>query len=225
VQAPPAGQGPAGRGLLIAVEGTGGAGKSTLARRLAGWLEGAGHPVVAIHEPGATGLGAQLRRLLLGRAPEPVPWAEAFLFAADRAQTYAELVVPALRAGKVVVSDRSLYSTIAYQVYGRGLDLDLVDALNRAATGGVSPDLVFVLDLDPLVGLHRKHGQHAEDRFDEEGLAFQQRVRDGYLFAARRDAGRACVLDAARPPEALFEQAREVVAARLAHRARQPANV
>jgi dTMP kinase len=208
-------------GFLIAFEGTGGSGKSTLGRRLVQWLESRGFPVVAVREPGSTELGASLRSLLLSTSRSPVAWAETFMFQADRAQTYGDIIIPALRDGKVVVSDRSMYSTIAYQGFGRGLDIEILDDLNRIATCGVRPDLVFVLDLDPIEGLRRKrgnHGQDGEDRFDDEGLLFQQRVREGYLFAAGRDADRAYALDAALPADEIFDRVCEIVANRLAGR-------
>lgn len=120
--------------------------------------------------------------------------------------------MPALRAGKIVVSDRNLYGTVAYQAFGRGLDLLLVDQMTRAATGGAAPDLAFVLDLDPAEAMGRKHDQGAADRFDDEDLAFQQRARQGFLFAARRDSSRARIIDATKPPDELFADVRAAVA-------------
>jgi dTMP kinase len=203
-------------GLLVTFEGVGGSGKSTAAARLVSWFEARGIPVVGTREPGGTALGQHLRGLLLGSEFSVVPWAEAFLFEADRAQTYAEVILPALDAGKMVVSDRNLYGTVAYQAFGRGLDLDLVDRTSWAATHGRRPDLVFVLDIDPAVGLARKQDAGALDRFDTEGLAYLRRVREGYLFAAGRDLDRAVVLDAGAPADEVFERVRAVVDARLA---------
>ena len=204
-------------GCLITFEGLGGCGKSTLVRRLAAWLEQASLPIALTREPGGTPLGANLRGLLLEKGAVPVPWAEAFLFEADRAQTYAEVIIPALRDGKIVISDRNYYGTVAYQGFGRALDLDLIDRMTRAATGGHWPTLVVVLDVDPAIGLRRKYGQDAVDRFDEEDLAFQQRVREGYLFAAQRDP-HAHVVDAARAADDVFRDVCGIAAAALADR-------
>lgn len=204
------------RGMFISFEGIGGCGKSSVVRRLVAWLETSHQPVVQTREPGGTILGEDLRSLLLRQGDVPVPWAEAFLFEADRAQTYAEIIIPALQEGKIVVSDRNYYGTIAYQAFGRDLDLDLVDAMSRAAMRGYAPTLTFVLDLDPVVALQRKHGQDNVDRFDDEGIAYQQRVRDGFLFAARRDTEHSHIIDASRSADEVFDAVHRVVTHRLA---------
>jgi dTMP kinase len=184
-------------GMLIAVEGIGGSGKSTLAARLVEWLTNLNMPVTASREPGATPLGAELRRLLLEGNFSPVPWADAFLFEADRAQTYATVIAPALAAGNVVVSDRNLYGTIAYQAFGSRLDLG---------------------DVEPALALARKTGSQQKDRFDERALDFQVAARNGYLFAAGRDADRAHVIDGARSADAVFKQAMAIVEPALTSR-------
>jgi dTMP kinase len=205
-------------GMLIAVEGIGGSGKSTLAARLVEWLTNLNMPVTASREPGATPLGAELRRLLLEGNFSPVPWADAFLFEADRAQTYATVIAPALAAGNVVVSDRNLYGTIAYQAFGSRLDLGVVDVMNRVATGGRYPDLILVVDVEPALALARKTGSQQKDRFDERALDFQVAARNGYLFAAGRDADRAHVIDGARSADAVFKQAMAIVEPALTSR-------
>lgn len=199
-------------GLWITLDGLGGSGKSTVVRLLVRWLGERAIPVVATREPGGTALGEQLRALLLAPTCAPIPLAETFLFAADRAQTCADVIAPALTAGAIVVSDRSVYGSIAYQSFGHGVDLSLVDQLCLAATNNRWPDLVFVLDIDPLIARKRMESRKTTDRFDAEDLAYQRRVRDGYLFAASRDAGRAYVLDASQPAEAVFALVRERVA-------------
>jgi dTMP kinase len=166
-------------------------------------------PITRSREPGATPLGRELRRILISGEHQPTPWTEAFLFQADRTQTYEEVIIPALNQGRVVVSDRNLYGTIAYQGFGGNLSIDLIDAMTKVATGGHYPDLIFVADLEPSQAIARKAGAAERDRFDEKALAFQVRVRDGYLFAAGRDSDRAHVLDASRP---LDEVARLVAA-------------
>ena len=205
------------RGLLITFEGMGGSGKSTIVARVVDWLVQHGIGVVKTREPGGTPLGGRLRTLLLEGSP-PTPWGEAFLFETDRAQTYADVIIPALQRGQVVVSDRNLYGTIAYQGFGRGLDVDLIDRMNSVATFGRVPDLVFVMDVDPLKGLERKFGSGAQDRFDEEGPEFQHRVREGYLFAARRDAPRASVIDANRDADAVMAEVTTAIRAILVDR-------
>ncbi len=186
---------PDGHGYLIAIEGLGGTGKSTIARRLARVLGERGVDAVLTREPGGTRLGAELRQLLLGGKFNPAPMADTFLFEADRAQSYAEVIIPSLRASKVVICDRNLYGTIAYQGYGSGVDIGLIDAANRAATSGYYPDLVLVLDTDPDTAAARRKRQGQSDRFDERGMQFQERVRAGFLFAADRDHGKAHIID------------------------------
>ena len=164
------------QGRYVAFEGGEGSGKSTQAARLAARLD-----ALPTREPGATALGAQLRALLLG--PETGALddrAEALLMMADRAQHLSEVVLPTLAAGRDVVSDRSAWSTLAYQGYGRGLDLGALRAVNRLATRGLEPDVTLFLDLDPKVGLARKRGEDEAISTGLEDLAFHRRVRAGY---------------------------------------------
>jgi dTMP kinase len=179
------------RGRLIALEGIDGCGKSTQVRLLADRLD-----AVATFEPGATGLGASLRALLLDRDRPPVAGrAEALLMAADRAQHVEEVIMPALDAGRWVVTDRFAASTLAYQGYGRGLDLDQLDTLVTWATGGLRPDLTVLLDLPVAVAATRRHGD-VPDRMEAEGDAFLQRVADGFVDLAASAPGAWLVVDA-----------------------------
>jgi dTMP kinase len=186
------------RGRLIALEGIDGCGKSTQARILSGRLD-----AVSTFEPGATLLGESLRSLLLdpGGAPVAVR-AEALLMAADRAQHVAEVIAPALDAGRWVVTDRYAASTLAYQGHGRGLDRSDLKALIGWATGGLRPDLTLLFDLPVAVAAARRHGGEV-DRMEAEGEAFQQRVADGYLELAGDGRDPWLVLDATRSVEAL----------------------
>jgi dTMP kinase len=202
-------------GFLVVFEGIGGSGKSTLARRLGEGLEAAGWAVRTTREPGGTELGSAIRAILLGKGQAPDPWAEAFLFEADRALTYAEVLKPSLEAGAVVVSDRGPFGTVAYQGFGRSLDLSLIDAMSEAAWRGLSSDLVFVVDVEPRVGLARKRGSDEHDRFDQEDLDFQERAREGYLFAAKRRGAGTLVLDGALPSDQAFGQVWEETLERL----------
>ena len=177
------------RGLLIAFEGGEGSGKSTQARLLA---ERTG--AVLTHEPGGTVLGRRIRELVLDPAVEGLDaWAEALLLAADRAQHVAEVILPALVGGHDVVSDRFTGSTLAYQGYGRGLDLGELAELSRWAASGIEPDLVVLLEVPPEVAAARPAGQ--PDRMEAEAEDFHARVADGYRSLATADPERWVVVD------------------------------
>jgi len=184
-------------GHLITIEGIGGSGKTTLVSSISRWLEARGIAAVVTREPGGTVAGNSIRQLVLDASKSLSPWAEVLLFEADRAETYSKVIRPALRAGKVVLSDRNLYGTIAYQGFGRGLDVAEIARVSTIVMGDAYPDLIVVLDLDPQLAWQRLSQIREGDRFDLEGLAFQQRVREGFLYAAQRDGDRAVVLDAA----------------------------
>jgi dTMP kinase len=192
------------RGCLIAFEGVEGAGKSTQLAAVATALRARGVPVIETHEPGGTALGIELRRLLM-HLPEtpPTPLTELLLYLADRAQHVAQVIAPALARGEVVLTDRFSASTIAYQGYGRGLELEVVTRLDAIARQGVSPALCVLLDCPADVGLRRARG---DDRFHREEREFHERVRAGFLSLAREDWDRYCVIDAAVAPERVQQQ-------------------
>lgn len=154
-------------------------------------LEGRGHNTVVVREPGGTPLGEEIRNLLL-YGPEMTPWAEAMLFAAQRAQLVAEVVAPALRAGTWVISDRTYYSSLAYQGASRGLGVERVREVNEIALGGVVPDLVFILDVDVDVALQR---QHRPDRIGSEGSSFHSNVHSAYRKLAADEPDRVFLID------------------------------
>ena len=183
-------------GIFITFEGGEGSGKSTQARALARRLRRRGIPLLLTHEPGGEPLAARLRRLLKGNSAL-APEAELLLFAASRAQLTARVIRPALRAGQWVVCDRYADSTLAYQGYGRSLDMEAIRAANRMATGGLTPHLTVLLDVPAQVGLARKHADN--DRFVREPLAFHQRVRQGYRRLARAEPERWLVVNATLP--------------------------
>lgn len=195
----------------LAVEGLEGAGKSTVAGRLAAGLSRLGHPVEVVREPGGTEAGEAIRTILLEPASRLEPWTEALLFAAARAQLAVEVVGPALRAGRWVVSDRSVYSSLAYQGLARGLGLETVRAVNVAGLGDVWPDLVVVLQLDPEAGLAR---QRITDRFGGEDPDFWQKVAAAYRELAAAEPQRIVVVDASRPLEEVMEEVLELVTGR-----------
>jgi len=185
-------------GVLLALEGGEGAGKSTQARLLAIWLRDQGYDVVTTHEPGATKIGMRLRALLLDTAHTGLaPRAEALMYAADRAEHVQSVVMPALERGAIVVTDRYVDSSLAYQGAGRQLPVTEIAALNNWATGGLLPELTIVLDLPPYVGLSRRLS--SADRLESEPVEFHERVREGFLRLAAAEPGRYLVLDAARP--------------------------
>lgn len=202
-------------GTLIALEGGEGAGKSTQARLLVDWLHATGHAdVVVTREPGATPLGARLRALLLeGEAVSPR--AEALLYAADRAHHVDTVIRPALERGAVVVTDRFVDSSLAYQGAGRTLSTEEVARISRWATGGIRPDLVLLLDVDPRVGLARARQTGAPDRLEAESLAFHERVRAGFLALAAAAPDRYVVVPADQDPERVQSALRERVAVLL----------
>ena len=187
-------------GTFVALEGGEGAGKSTQLRLLQEWLTTRGHDVVLTREPGATAAGARIRSVLLDPATGALaPRAEAMLYAADRAQHVAQVVRPALARGAVVLTDRYVDSSLAYQGAGRELAVDEVARLSHWATDGLRPDLVVVLDVDPVVGLAR--AGDSPDRIEAESLAFHRRVRDGFLQLAEKDPERYLVVPADQPPQ------------------------
>lgn len=187
-------------GLFIAFEGGEGAGKSTQVRRLAEVLTAAGHDVVVTFEPGATPTGARMREVLLDRASAGLtPAAEAFLYAADRAQHVTDVIRPALERGAIVITDRYVDSSLAYQAGGRELPERDVRRLSEWATGGLAPDLTILLDIDPADGLRRS--SDPADRLESESLEFHRRVRRSFLLLSRHGRGRYERLDAAAPVE------------------------
>jgi dTMP kinase len=187
------------RGLLIAFEGGEGAGKTTQARLLAIWLREQGYDVIATHEPGATKVGMRLRALLLDTAHTGMSSrAETLMYAADRAEHVAAVIAPALKRGAIVVTDRFVDSSLAYQGRGRNLPVTDIAGLNQWATGGLRPDLTILLDLPPMAGLVRR--APSADRLEAEPAEFHQRVREGFLAQARAEPQRYLVLDATRPP-------------------------
>jgi dTMP kinase len=184
-------------GRLIAFEGGEGAGKSTQARLLAIWLREQGYDVVSTHEPGATKVGMRLRALLLDTTHTGLsPRAETLMYAADRAEHVASVIRPALERGTIVVTDRYVDSSLAYQGAGRRLPVKDVADLNQWATGGVQPDLTILLDLSPAAGLGRR--ERSADRLEAEPAEFHQRVRAGFLALADAEPQRYLVLDATR---------------------------
>lgn len=207
----------AAQGFLV-LEGVNGGGKTTLQRALDETLQARGIKTVLTRQPGGTRLGVNIREMLLAEnAGKVEPRAELLMFMADRAQHVESVIRPALDSGQVVLCDRYELSSLAFQGYGRGLNLKLITELNSVATAGLQPDLTLLLDLDPLAGLKRaRKRQSAEpeagrDAFEESDLQFQQRVREGFLALADSAPYPCVLLDASQPPKAVLTQALPLV--------------
>jgi dTMP kinase len=205
------------RGVLIAFEGVEGSGKSTQCRLLAELLSQRGHDAVSTSEPDGTALGTAIRALFEADAPAPTALTQTFLFMAARQQHVTQVIRPALARGAVVLSDRYVDATMAYQGFGQGVDLETIRDLNALATGGVMPDLTLLLDLAPATGMTRI-GSRRLDAFERMGLAFHERVREGYLEIARAEKRRVVVLDAGQDVAALHAAVTGAVEELLARR-------
>jgi len=202
------------RGWFISIEGVDGAGKTTLIEQLLKHLR-AEYPVVSIREPGGTVVSEKIRELLLDVRSEGMrAKTEALLYGAARSQVTEEIIAPALAEGKVVIADRFADSTIAYQGYGRGLDIDFLKGLNRLCTAGNNPDLTILLDIDPEEGQKRRTG-HKPDRLEKEGLEFQQRVRRGYLELQAEEPSRIKLIDANLSQGEILSRALQIIKNRL----------
>lgn len=186
-----------GKGLFISFEGVEGTGKTTQARLLFEHLKDKGREAVLTKEPGGTAIGARIREVLLSEEHSKMgDLTELLLYCADRAQHVRELINPALEAGGVVITDRYSDSTRAYQGAARGLEPELLAALDSAATGGLLPDVTLLLDLEPSEGLRRNREAQKSDRLEQEALEFHERVREAFLDIARHEPGRVKLLDA-----------------------------
>ena len=218
------------RGVLITLEGGDGSGKSTQAEALAELLRDTGYTVLLTQEPAGTELGRAIKGVFeslatQGEAGAVSPMAELFLFEAARAQHIQEVIRPALERGEVVLCDRFIDSTLAYQGYGRGLSLDHIRACNHIATGGLTPDLTLLFDLPPEEGLARadtrppgaRGREKLRDSIGQEPLAFHRRVREGFLELARREPARTIVIDATLPPATATQAAWERLRSFLEH--------
>jgi dTMP kinase len=208
-------------GFFITLEGVEGSGKTTQTALVAEALRAAGHRVTVTREPGGTRAGEAIRAIFLDPAVSLHAAAELLLVLADRAQHVREKLKPALAAGEIVLSDRYSDSTVAYQGYGRGLDLKLLDELNRLATDGTHPELTIVLDLAVETGLERTRARvrgdvRGPDRFEGEQVEFHRRVREGFLTIAREQPGRVRTLDATAPVAEITGRIVEAIVALVA---------
>lgn len=211
-------------GLFITVEGPDGAGKTTQIKRLEHFFHGRGMTVICTREPGGTPLAEAIRRLLLEPAYTPIDdRAEILLYAAARAQHVAMRIRPALASGVVVLCDRFVDSTVAYQGYGRRLDIEMVRRVNELATGGLLPDLTLLIDVPVDVGLARLRQKRDVDRLEGEELEFHRRVRQGYLELWRQEPERIRLIDGTGTSEDVWKHIKGVVEPWLEARLSTPA--
>lgn len=203
--------------MFITLEGPEGSGKTSHIKPLADWLSAQGHKVFTTREPGGTSIGEQIRAVIHDlKNTEMHPHTETLLYQAARAQIVEQVIRPKLAAGVIVISDRYADSTIAYQGYGHQQDLDEVRALVKYATGGLTPDLTILLDLDVEVGLKRKKQNAVEwNRMDAHEVEFYQRVRVGYLEMVKAEPGRWAVVDASQEWDAVQEKLRQTILDRI----------
>ncbi len=205
--------------MFITFEGIEGTGKSTQITRVKEYFEAQGKEVFLTLEPGGSRVGQELRKMLLHvDNSDLTPITELFLYLADRAQHIAQVIRPALDAGKVVLCDRFADSTIVYQGYGRGLDTTVLRQLNEVAVDGMWPDLTIVLDINPEIGLKRAMLRNLEDgkakeegRFEAEHISFHNRIREGYLTWAAINRDRISVANADGTPEEVFERIQTII--------------
>ena len=205
--------------MFITFEGCEGCGKSTQARLLYNGLKDRGIGCILTLEPGGTPLGTSVRDLLKVKRDFTIsPEAELMLFAACRAQLVKDVILPALAAGQLVVCDRFSDSTLVYQGYARGLDLNRIEYINNMATGGLKPDLTILLDTQPELGLGRKRNVES-DRFDNESIDFHRKVREGYLSEAGKEPSRWHTIPAHQPIESISRGILDLVLSRLGEKA------
>ena len=197
------------KGLFITFEGADGCGKTTQLNLLKEYLEQKGYDVILTREPGAKGLGIKIREILLNYDGEVSNRCESFLFLADRAQNIDIIVNPTIKEGKIVLCDRHTDSSVAYQGYGRGLDIEQIKTLNNLATGGKTPDLTLVFDVDIETSMKRVGNE--KDRMESAGVEFFNRVRNGYLEIAKQEPERIKVIDSTKSIEDVHNQVLQVI--------------
>lgn len=197
------------KGLFITFEGADGCGKTTQLNLLKEYLETKGYEIVLTREPGGKGLGEKIREILLNYEGEVSDRCESFLFLADRAQNIDIIVKPAIEQGKIVLCDRHTDSSVAYQGYGRGLDIDEINRLNSLATNNLKPDLTLVFDVDIETSMQRVGSE--KDRMESAGKEFFNKVRNGYLEIAKQEPNRIKVVDSTKTIEEVHRNVVEII--------------
>lgn len=201
------------KGLFITFEGADGCGKTTQLNLLKEYLENNGYEVVLTREPGGKGLGEKVREILLNYDGEVSNRCESFLFLADRAQNIDIIVNPAIAQGKIVLCDRHTDSSVAYQGYGRGLDINQINTLNNLATNNKKPDLTLVFDVDIETSMQRVGNE--KDRMESAGKEFFNRVRNGYLELAKQEPDRIKVIDSTKSIQEVQKDVLEIIKTKL----------
>ncbi len=197
------------KGLFITFEGADGCGKTTQLNLLCQYLQSKGLDVLLTREPGAKGLGEKIREILLNYDGEVSDRCESFLFLADRAQHIDKIIIPAINSNKIVLCDRHTDSTVAYQGYGRGLDIEQINRLNNIATNGLKPDLTFVFDID--IETSMKRVGDSKDRMESSGKDFFNRVRNGYLDLAKKEPSRIKVINSNRSIDEIHKDVIKII--------------
>lgn len=194
------------KGLFISAEGTDGSGKTTQINRIRDYFQAAGREIILTREPGGTRISEEIRTLILNPEHTEMGFAaEMLLYAAARAQLVAQVIKPALNAGKVVICDRFVDSTYAYQGFGRGIDLKTLETVNNIAIDGVLPDITFFFDICPETALQRRKAASTTDRLENEKMDFHRKVYEGYVKLAERSPERIKVIDSSRSVEEIWE--------------------
>ena len=202
--------------MYFAFEGGEGGGKSSILLDVTQALRDCGYEVMVTKEPGGTVAGEAIRKILLDREDTDLcNTAELLLFSADRAQLVSQLLKPARKSKKIILSDRCLYSFKAYQGYGRGVSMRVLDTLTRISVGSVRPDYVILLDIEPEVGLRRKSHQREINRLDKETIDFHRRVRNGFLEMAGKDSAHWFIVDASQPPGTVSRQVFDLILSKI----------
>lgn len=197
------------KGLFITFEGADGCGKTTQLNLLKDYLTAKGYAVILTREPGGKGLGEKIREILLNYDGKVADRCESFLFLADRAQNIETIVKPAIESGKIVLCDRHTDSSVAYQGYGRGLDIEQIKMLNNLATGGKQPDLTLVFDVDIETSMQRVGNE--KDRMESSGKEFFNRVRNGYLEMAKQEPERLKIVDSTKSIDEVHKRVIEII--------------
>ena len=197
--------------MLVTFEGIEGSGKSTQVALLHEYLVSKKYSVLKTREPGGTLFGEALRKVLLHRDMNIFPLSELLVFMAMRSQHVEQVIMPALQDGKIVLCDRFVDATYAYQGYGRKIELGIIETLNRLVTKGVRPNLTILLDVDAETGLKRKSEDAPMDRFEQEALSFHKKIRDAYVKLSKEDPKRFFVIDGSREPAVIQEIIRQQV--------------
>jgi len=200
------------KGIFISFEGIEGSGKTTMTRFIAEMLMTDGYEVLSTYEPGGTKIGQKIRDILLLPEHKEMNYlTELLLYNAARSQHLKEKILPALESGKIVITDRFSDSTIAYQGYGRGIELPLIMSLDYIVTGGLKPDITILLDVDIGTGLMRNKGINKIDRLELEDIEFHRKVMNGYRRIAGEEPGRVKIIDASLPIERVIEDTRNII--------------